>query len=425
MREMALNDVDFGSLVKPGERVAWTSGTAEPFTLSERLVAQRNAVGPFKLLLGTLYADTVTPENCDGITLEGLGGVGKARALASAGRLDVLPSHMSDFAALIRTKRLPVDVAMVQVAEDTETGDLSYGAVNGYGPDLLDTARLVIAEINVRAPFTYASTAIPRERIAFAVRSDRPLIALPEAKLDDISIAIGRNVAELVRDGACLQIGVGSIPGAVLAALEGHKNLGLHSGTVGDSVIPLIERGVITNARKTGADRGVGIVGTLTGTEKIYRFAHRNPALRIEPVSVTHDYDTLRRCAGLTSISSAIEIDLTGQVNAEVMGRHYVGAVGGQVDFVRGARAAEGGVSIFALPSTTAKGHSKIVPTIASATVTTARADVDFVVTEYGIARLNDCGLGERARRLIAIAHPDHRETLEQAAWAIPGGLPA
>ncbi|CAN5297383.1 acetyl-CoA hydrolase/transferase C-terminal domain-containing protein [soil metagenome] len=424
MREIALDSVNFAELVRPGDRVAWTSGTAEPFSLSERLVAQRHDVGALRLLLGTLYGETLTLDNVDGIAIEGLGGVGKARALASAGVMDVLPNHMSDFATLIRTRRLPVDVAIVQVAEDPQTGALSYGAVNGYGPDLIDTARTVIAEINSNAPFSHATTMVPRERIALAARSDRPLIDLPEAKLDDVSIAIGRHVASLVPDGACLQIGVGSIPGAVLAALEGHKDLGLHSGTIGDSVIPLIERGVITNARKP-IDRGVSVTGTLTGTRKIYDFAHRNPDLRIEPVSVTHELSVLAQLDGLATINSAIEIDLTGQVNAEVIGRHYVGAVGGQVDFVRGARAAKGGVSIFALPATTAKGASKIVPTIASGIVTTARADVDYVVTEYGIARLSDCGLGERARRLIAIAHPDHREFLEQAARSIPGGLPA
>jgi len=335
--------------------------------------------------------------------------------------MDVLPTHMSDLPGLIRSRRLPVDVAIVQVAEDPDTGVLSYSAVNGYNPDIVHTARVVVVEINGAAPFTYAREMVPRERITIAVRTDRPLIELPQPEPDEKSIAIGEHVAGLVRNGACLQIGIGSIPGSVLTALHGHRDLGLHSGTIGDSVIPLIEHGVINNSRKT-SNRGVSVTGTLTGTTKIYHYANRNSNLRVEPVSVTHDPQALRECALLTSINSAIEVDLTGQVNAEVLGESYVGAIGGQADFVRAARAAPDGVSIFALPSVTSRGASRIVPLIASGVVTTLRADVDYLVTEFGVAQLSGCGLGERARRLINIAHPDHRDGLERAARSIPGG---
>lgn len=422
MREIAIEDLDFSEFVRPGDTVAWTSGTGEPCSLSERLVAQRHDVGGFRLLLGTLFSQTLRPDNCDGIAISSIGAVGAARKLAAAGKVDVLPVHQSEFAKLIRTRRLPVDIAVLQVAEDPETGQLSYGAVNGYGPDLLETARVVIAEINERAPFTYSTARLPRDAITLAVRGTRPLLDVPDQAPDAVSTAIAGHVAGLVRDGAVLQIGVGSLPGAVLSALEHHRDLGLHSGTIGDAVIPLIERGVINNSRKN-SNRGTSVTGTLLGTARLYRFAHRNRDLLVEPVSRTHDLLALLDCARLTTINSAIEVDLTGQVNAEVAGSRYLGTVGGQVDFMRASRLVKDGVGVIALPSTTAQGASRIVSAIAAGVVTTARSDVDYVVTEHGVAQIGDCGLTERARRLIAIAHPDHRETLERAAHAIAGTL--
>lgn len=413
--------IEFRDIVRPGDTVAWTSGTGEPLSLTTRLIAQRHDIGAFRLLLGTLYSDTIRPEHCDVISVMSLGGVGTARHLAAAGCLDVLTVHYTDLSELIRRRALRVDVALVQVSEHPESGEWSYGAVSGYAPDLVAAARVVIAEVNEQAPWTHSHVPVDRDRITLAVRTSQPLIELPERAVSAADAEIGRRVADLVAEEAVIQIGIGAIPRAVLAALRGHRNLGVLSGTIGDDIVALIEAGVITNASRV-ADPGVTVTGTLLGTRRLYDFAHRNRAVRVEPVRYTHDFDVLRACTGLVAINSAIEVDLTGQINAEVAGEAYVGAIGGQSDFMRGARAAPGGRSIIALPSVAGKARrSRIVARIPSGVVTSPRSDVDYVVTEHGTARLRGLGLTERVSRMIGIAHPDAREALEREAFAIPG----
>ncbi|HSV84030.1 MAG TPA: acetyl-CoA hydrolase/transferase C-terminal domain-containing protein [Ramlibacter sp.] len=421
MRIVKLEELDFGTIIRPGNTVAWNMGCGEPLSLSRRLIEQRHAVGGiFNLVLGTIYSDTVRPEHCDVIRVTSVAGSGPSRKLAEAGKLDILPVAVSEFAGLIRSRRLPVDVALVQLAEDPATGELSYGAVNAYGPDLLHSARIVIAEINSQTPFTGSCVPVDRDRITLAVRTDVPMVELKERAGDARDAQIASHVASLVPDGGVLQIGMGSLPRAVLRALRGHRDLGVLSGGMGDDCVDLIEAGVITNARKK-ADPGVSVTGLLLGSRKVYDFAHRNPAVRVDPVSYTHDFNVLSACDRLIAINSAIEVDLTGQANGEVAGGKYLGAVGGQAEFIRGAKAADGGLAILALASTTSRGQSRIVPRIPSGIVSTSRADIDCVVTEYGVAHLRGCALSERARRLIAIAHPDHRDALERAARCEPG----
>jgi len=421
LRLIELEDLDFGALVRPGDIVTWNMGCGEPLSLSRRLMTQRHAVGGvFKLVLGTIYSDTVRPEHCDVVRVISVAGSGPSRKLADAGQLDILPVSVSEFAGLIHTRRLPVDVALVQLAEHPVTGELSFGASNACGPDLLHSARTVIAEINVQAPFTASSVPVERERITFAVRTDVPMVELRERGGDARDAQIAAHVASLVPDGGVLQIGMGSLPRAVLKALRGHRDLGVLSGGMGDDCVDLIEAGVMTNARKK-TDAGISVAGLLLGTRKTYEFAHCNPAIRIDPVSYTHDINVLGACDRLMAINSAIEIDLSGQANGEVAGGKYLGAVGGQAEFMRGAKAANGGLAILALSSTASAGQSRIVARIPSGIVSTSRADIDCVVTEFGIAHLRACALSERARRLIAIAHPDHREALERAARDEPG----
>jgi acetyl-CoA hydrolase len=213
------------------------------------------------------------------------------------------------------------------------------------------------------------------------------------------------------------------MPSAILSALHSHRRIGLHSGMLSDSVVDLVESGAVTNETKP-FDRGVSVAGTLLGTRRLYGFAHRNPALKLMPLGFTHNVELLARIEGFTSLNSAIEIDLTGQVNAEVAGGTYIGAVGGQVDYVRAARRSRGGKSVIALPAT-ARGNrvSRIVSSLNDPVVTTARSDVDIVVTEYGAAHLRGISLEERARRLIAISHPDFREALERHARATFGPI--
>jgi acyl-CoA hydrolase len=247
------------------------------------------------------------------------------------------------------------------------------------------------------------------------VPTSRPLVEIPPRPVDERDRSIARHIAGYVHDGATLQVGLGTIPNALFEQLQQHRDLGLHTGVVGDGVIELIERGVITNAAKA-IDTGLSVVGGLMGTRRLYDHAHRNASMRVEPVSYTHDPNVLACIRQFTAINSALEVDLTGQVNAEVAAGSYVGTIGGQTDFVRAAFACDGGRSVIGLPARTDGGRPRIVARIESGVVTTARADADVVVTEYGAAELRGQPISERVRRLVAIAHPDDRDALARAA---------
>lgn len=237
---------------------------------------------------------------------------------------------------------------------------------------------------------------------------------LPAPRYGEVEAQIARHIAPLIPERACLQFGVGATPVAALSMLDGHRDLGIHSGVIGDVCVDLIERGAVTNAWKP-FDCGISVTNKVLGTRRLFEHVHDNPAIAVHPASRTHDHATIASIPHFRAINSAIEIDLTGQVNSEMAGRRYVGGVGGQVDFVRGALASDGGRSIIALPATTKSGGaSRIVPSVT--TVTLGRSDADLVVTEYGVADLRRIGLAERARRMIAIAAPEHREAL-QRAW--------
>jgi acyl-CoA hydrolase len=278
-------------------------------------------------------------------------------------------------------------------------------------------ARVVIAEVNAAVPFTFGES-IHASQIDCAVHVNRAPVEVAPAPVSEIDAAIARHCAEFIVDGSVIQTGVGAVPDAILRLLHDRKDLGVHSGMLGDGLADLVEAGVITNARKE-IDAGVSINGALIGTKRLYDFAHRNPAIRMCATSYTHDASVLGRLSRFVSINSAIEVDLTGQVNAEVSGGAYIGGTGGQVDFVRAGARSPGGHALTVL-SATAKGGSisKIVPAL-SGPVTTARSEVDVIVTEYGAAQLKGRSLAERAKALVAIAHPDFRETLDREAHAI------
>jgi acetyl-CoA hydrolase len=408
--------IDLSRWIRPGDTVAWTQATGEPLTLTEALVAQRHAIGRFRVFLGTSYSRTIRPEHADAMDFLGMGAVGHNRDFCRAGLLDVLPCHLSEIPSLLRLGRLRVDVMLVQLAEGPD-GALSFGAVSSYASAMLAHARVVIAEINDRAPWTHATDAVDAARIPAAVRTSRPLIQIPGRVADDADREIARHIVPFIADGAVLQVGIGSLPNAVLAGLRGRRDLGIHSGIIGDNVLTdLIETGAVTNATKP-FDRGVTVTGGLFGTDRLYAFAHRNPALRVEPVSYTHDFARIARFDAFVTVNSAVEVDVTGQVNGETAGLDYLGTIGGQTDFIRGALASRNGRSVIALASTTSKtGASRIVAQIGRGVVTTGRADADLIVTEHGAAELRGRTIRERVRAMIAIAHPAHREALEREA---------
>lgn len=411
--ELPLDATNLADFVRPGDTVIWSQGPSEPLSLTEPLVRQRGAIGRFRAFLGSSYGRTFDAAQADVIEFFGLGAVGRTRKMLEAGVLDVVPCHLSQFAALMRAGIVKIDVVLLQVREN-DSGAFSYGSVCSYLPDAVRNARVVIAEVNDQAPYTMSSHRLDPARIDFAVRVSRPLLDVPSRPSTAEDLAIARHVAPLIENGAVLQIGIGTLPDAILSELQGHRDLGIHSGVIGDGVIQLITSGVVTNAGKS-ADAGVSVTGSLFGTKTLIDFAHNNRAIRVDPVSYTHDVAVLTRFEKFTTINSAIEVDLLGQTNSEVANGKYVGTIGGQVDFVRGTQAAERGRSIVALSArASVNGPSRIVASLSSGIVTASRADADFVVTEFGVAELKGRTVKERARQLIAVAHPDDRDELAQ-----------
>jgi acyl-CoA hydrolase len=295
----------------------------------------------------------------------------------------------------------------VQVSPPDADGTCSLGVGVDYIADALAHTPILIAEINRRMPATTGTPRIPLSRFAAVVETDRPLAEAPVRAADDVELAIARHVAELVEDGDTLQLGVGSLPTAVLDALAGHQDLGVHSGMISDGVLRLVEKGVVTGTRKE-IDRGVIVTGAALGSTELYERLAELP-VEFRPASYTHAPHVLSRLSRFVSVNSAIEVDLTGQVGAEQRRGVQIGAVGGQVDFSRAA-ALTGARSIITVRARTGE-HSTIVPRL-DGPVTTGRSDVDHVVTEYGVAHLRGCDLTERARRLAAIAAPEFREDL-------------
>lgn len=409
--QLKVESLDLAAIVRPGDTVAWGQGTAEPLPLSQALMAQRHAIGRFNVFLGITYSDTLKQEFADCIRFISYCGTGGNRALAKAGKLDILPCHYSQLAADIDCGRMKIDVLMLQLAPADSAGDYSLSIAHEYLLHALDHARVVIAEVNERAPWTHGERTLRAEDLDYIVHSSRAPLEMHYPPASAAELAVARNVAGLIEDGATLQFGLGALPEAILGQLADRRDLGIHSGMVGDSTARLMQTGAITNARKS-TDSGKVVTGILVGSSKLYAFAHRNPQFMMRSTRNIHGADALSKIDRFTALNSAVEVDLTGQINAEVAGGVYVGAVGGALDFLRAAHCSRGGLPIVALPST-AGAHSRIVARL-NGPVSTPRSDAGIIVTEHGVADLRGLGLGERMRRLIAIAHPDHREALQR-----------
>lgn len=420
MIRLAGADLDLQSFLKSGDGVVISQGTAEPQTLTEALVAQADATGRLDIFLGGgSFSGTFTPERFGNHRLSGYGGVGDHRNLIKSGAMEFIPAHVSSLPGFIG-REIPCDVALIQVSGPRPDGRYSYSLSSDYTVEAVEKARIVIAELNRNAPETNCAVGLDPARIDILVESDRPLLQMPRAPVNALDKAIAAKLSDFIEDRSTLQIGYGAVPEAIIATLGDRRDLGLHTGVIGDSVIDLIERGVISNAYKEVLP-GVSVTGALWGTDRLYRFVHRNPDILLSRIVQTHAPEPLARLSRLVSINSAIEVDLTGQVNAEQVGRDYIGAIGGQVDFVRaGARAAHG-ASIIALASTARGGTvSKIVARL-DGPVTTARSDVDVIATEHGAVRLKGLSLEARVKLLIGIAAEPFREQLQREAFEIYG----
>ncbi len=338
------------------------------------------------------------------------------RANVNAGWADYLPVHLYESQAMYRSGALPCDVALVQVSLPDADGMVSLGTSVDCSVAALEVARLKVAVVNPHVPFAYGDL-IPIDRFDALVRDDTPLFTKDYVQPTPVDALIGRNCSELVPDGACLQMGIGSLPNAVAAQLGGHRDLGIHSEMFADGVLNLIEKGIVNGSRK-GVDRGKVVASFLLGSQRVYDFIDHNPAVLMRDIKYTNDPWVIAQNPNVVSINSATEIDLTGQVCADSIGTRIFSGTGGQLDFVRGAKMSPGGKAIIAMASRTAKLAPKIVPVLKSgAGVVTPRADVQWVVTEYGAVNLYGKSLQERARLLTGIAHPDDREMLERAAF--------
>ena len=331
------------------------------------------------------------------------------------GLADYIPANLFESQLMYRTGALPCDVAMVQVSEPVD-GMVSLGTSVDCSIAALEVARERIAVVNPNVPFAYGDL-VPLERFTALVKDDSPLITKTYSEPSAIDQEIGRHCAELIPDGACLQMGIGAMPNAICACLDSHKHLGLHTEMFSDGALALIKKGVIDGSCKA-IDTGKVVASFLLGSQAVYDFIGRNPAVQMRDIAYTNDPRVISRNPGMVSINSAIEIDLTGQVCADSIGERIYSGAGGQLDFVRGAKLSKGGKAIIALASHTGKGLPKIVPTLkGGAGVVTPRADVQWVVTEYGAVNLYGKSLQERAKLLISIAHPQDREALERAGF--------
>ena len=342
---------------------------------------------------------------------------GNVRKVTQSGYADYIPIFLSETQKLYRSGVLPCNVAMIQVSPVDAHGYVSLGTSVDATLAAIECADYVLAVVNKYVPRAFGDAFIHISQIDYFIEDDQPLMEGHIAEISETDAAIGRHCAALIEDGACLQMGIGAIPNAVLSQLGGHKDLGIHTEMFADGVLPLVEKGVV-NGRNKVTDKGKIVSTFLMGSKEVYDFIDNNPGVLMKDVAYTNDPFIIAQNPKFCAINSALQIDLTGQVCADSLGTKFYSGVGGQVDFIYGSSLSKGGKAIIAMPSVTNKGISKIANTLAlGAGVVTTRNHVHWVVTEWGAAYLYGKSLQERAKALINVAHPDHREELEKAAY--------
>jgi len=410
------------ALVKSGDTIFLHGGCATPTPLVEALARRAPELTDVRVV--SLHTEGPAPHLAPSVAGHlrhvALFTGPHARAPVNEGRADYVPVFLSDIGLLFERRDIPLDVALIQVAPCDRHGFCSLGVSVDVARAAVRAAKTVIALVNHQMPRTLGDGAIHCNEIDVAVECDLPMHVVPPPEIDEVTRKIGAFVADLVPDGATLQMGIGAIPAAVAQFLSNKKDLGIHTEMFTDVVVDLVEQGVVTGARKE-VNRGKIATAFVMGTDRLYQFVHDNPLVEMREARYTNDTALIRRFRRMTAINSAIEIDLTGQVCADSIGSRIYSGVGGQMDFVRGAALAEEGRAIIALPSTAAGGtRTRIVPTLSpGAGVVTTRAHVQTVVTEHGVAELHGRSLRERAHALIQLAEPRFREELERAARAL------
>lgn len=338
------------------------------------------------------------------------------RPSVNKGYADYIPVHLSESQKLYRCGAVPVDVAMVSVSLPDANGNVSLGTSVDCSVAAVEMAKTVIAVVNKNVPYAYGDL-ISLDDIDYFVEDNSPLEAKDFAQPSEEEVLIGKNCAELVPDGACLQMGIGGLPNAVATQLIHHKHLGLHTEMFADGILALIKAGVVDGSMK-GLDKGKHVASFLLGSQEVYNFIHDNPSVLMKDIKYTNDPWIIAQNPNTMAINSAVEVDFTGQICADSIGTRFYSGTGGQLDFVRGATMSEGGKSITAFASRSKKGEAKIVPMLRSgAGVVTPRSDAHWVVTEFGAVDLYGKSLQERAKLMTSIAHPDDREALDKAAY--------
>ncbi|MDX1671109.1 MAG: acetyl-CoA hydrolase/transferase C-terminal domain-containing protein [Balneolaceae bacterium] len=406
-------------LIDSGDRVFIHSVAAAPQKLIQALVGQAPHLENVEIIqLHTEgEAPYSKPEYKDSFRINALFVGANVRKAVNEERGDYLPVFLSEVPQLFRNNILPLDVALIQVSPPDKHGFCSLGVSVDASRAAMQTANKVIAQVNPRMPRTHGDSMVHVRRIDAMIEHETDLPTYVVDPPGDIERRIGQYCAELIDDGATLQMGIGAIPNAVLMSLTHHKDLGIHTEMFSDGIIKLVEEGVITGKKKRKHPEKI-VSSFLMGSQELYNFVDDNPQIAMLDVAYVNDTAVIRRNPKVTAINSAIEVDLTGQVCADSIGTYQYSGVGGQMDFIRGASLSEGGKPIIALPSVTGKGISRIVPFLKQgAGVVTTRAHVHYVVTEYGVANLYGKNMRQRAKALIDIAHPDHRESLEEAAF--------
>ena len=405
-------------LVKSGDRVFIQGSAATPVFLVKALQQRHAELNNVEMVSITNIGDIDfdNPLYRKSFFFNSLFVSANTRSVANSNDGDYVPIFLSQIPQLFRKNILPIDVAMIHVSPPDAHGFCSLGTSVDIARAAVDTAKLIIAQVNPQMPRTHGDGFLHVKRINAMVWDDCPLPEVDySTKTSDAIQQIGKNVASLIEDGATLQMGIGSIPDQVLQNLTGHKDLGIHTEMLSDGVIPLIESGVINNRRKK-LNVGRSVTGFMLGTKKLYDFVNDNPQVRVMDIAYVNDTSIIRQNPRATAINSAIEIDITGQVCADSIGTYQFSGIGGQMDFIRGASLSEDGRPIIALPSLTSKGQTRIVSFLKpGAGVVTTRGHVHWVVTEYGMVDLFGKNLKQRGRALISIAHPDCREELERA----------
>lgn len=407
-------------IIKSDDKVFVHGGAATPHFLLEKMIERADDLNNVELISissqgAALYADEKYKDN---FHINSLFVSANVRQAVNDGRGDYIPVFLSEIPNLFKRNIIPLDVALVHVSLPDTHGFCSLGVSVDVAATAVKKAKYVIAQVNPNMPRTFGDGQVNIRDFDAVVYTENQLPeVVSNGALSEINAKIGKFCAALIEDGSTIQTGIGAIPDAVLASLSGHKELGIHTEMFSDGILPLVEKGVITNQHKKRC-RGKIVTGFMLGSRKLYDFAHDNPEVLVMNIDYVNDTAVIRTNPKVAAINSAIEVDITGQVCSDSIGTYHYSGVGGQIDFIRGAALSEGGKPIIALSSTTSKGASKIVSFLKKgAGIVTTRAHAHYIVTEYGVAFLYGKNMRERAKALINIAHPDHREMLEREAF--------